>query len=174
MDLDRIRRELQRFQKPPTQTESPGGVGVVRFVARCPLGAEHVLRDAKTIHKLVLSNALGRWPEVLEWRQILPPWFVDACPPPLTCEEAERQLQKWRDLSPQEQAETENEKEWSLEDWLYWMEPENRQWTWWDAQIVPGCDHILVAVEVDCWPFPWGALRWLFKASGASGLEPER
>ena len=38
---------------------------------------------------------------------------------------------------------------------------------------VEHCDHIIVAVEVNAWPFPWGSLRWLFKVAGASTLEPE-
>ncbi len=65
------------------------------------------------------------------------------------------------------------EKEWSLEDWLYWMEPDNRTWTWWD-----GCekdsDRLAVALEVSEWPFPWGAFSWLLVATGAKTVDAER
>ena len=53
------------------------------------------------------------------------------------------------------------------------MEPSDRQWYWWDAQVLDDGGQILVAVVVEGWPFPWGSLRWLFQAAGASILEPE-
>jgi len=120
------------------------------------------------------KSSLSSWPTESEWRQLLPIWFTESCQPSQTQAEAERWLKWWQRLSPQEQAEAELNKDWSLDSWLYWMEPENRQWTWWDAKAVNDCDHLLVAVEVDCWPFPWGALRWLFRAAGASAVEAEK
>ena len=53
------------------------------------------------------------------------------------------------------------------------MKPENRQWFWWDAKVLEQYDHIALAIEVEAWPFPWGALRWLFRAAGASAVEAE-
>ena len=114
MDFEKNKQELLRLQKSPTETKITNGIGVVRFIVRCPLGAKDVLKYAKSIHEIVLSNSCGQWPEVAEWKQRLPRWFIDACSPPLSQEEAELQLQTWLDLSPQEQAETECEKEWSL------------------------------------------------------------
>jgi hypothetical protein len=90
----------------------------------------------------------------------------------MTKEESERWLARWRKLAPIQQAKEEAEKRWTLVDWLYWFDDQNRQWTWWDA-VVEGSDTIQVAAEVKCWPFPWGALRWLFKASGATKVEAE-
>ena len=55
----------------------------------------------------------------------------------------------------------------------FMMEPSDRQWYWWDAQVLNDGGQILVAVVVEGWPFPWGSLRWLFQAAGASMLEPE-
>lgn len=173
MNIDQIRREIERLKQPPSSNETPEGIGIVRFIVRCPLGADVVLANAKSVLGLVASKTFGPWPEESEWQRLLPEWFVAACAPPPSQEEAERWLKWWQRLSPPEQAETEINKDWSLDSWLYWMEPENRQWTWWDARVVPDCDHILLAVEVDSWPFPWGALRWLFKASGASVVEAE-
>jgi hypothetical protein len=173
MNPDQIKMEIARLKQPSSSHETPEGVGTVRFIIRCPLGADLVLENAKCVLELVASNSFGSWPDEAEWRQILPDWFVAACAPSPSQEESDRWLKWWQGLSPQEQSEAEINKDWSLDSWLYWMEPENRQWTWWDGQVVPGCDHVLVAVEVDSWPFPWGALRWLFKASGASAVESE-
>ena len=101
-------------------------------------------------------------------------WSTSACTSPMTPEQAERWRAWWKELSPDDQTRADIEKNWSLDSWLYWMETNNRQWIWWDAKALDDCAHFLVAVEVDAWPFPWGSLRWLFKAAGASGLEPEQ
>ena len=173
MTKDRIKLELGRLKRSPTSIDKPVGIGNVRFVVRCPLGADEVLQNAREVMEVIATHSITHSPEEAEWRQLLPDWFIEACSPSPNPEEAERWLRWWQSLSPEDQAEEELNKEWSLDNWLYWMEPNNRQWTWWDAQVVPDCDHLIVAVEVDCWPFPWGALRWLFKASGGSAVEPE-
>lgn len=169
----RLQAELQRLDKGPMPDAKPSGAGTVRFVARCPMGAAEVLEKAKSVLKCIDQTALVDWPSDEKWATILPDWFTASCAPVMTPEQAQRWLTSWKRLSRDEQARAELEKEWSLPDWLYWMEPKNRQWFWWDAKAIDDVDHILVAVEVDGWPFPWGALRWLFKASGASALEPE-
>lgn len=173
MSPDRIKIEIARLKQSPFSHKTPNGIGIVRFVIRCPLGADLVLEKAKSVLDLVESNSFGSWPDEAIWQQILPEWFVAACAQSPSPQEADRWLKWWQGLSSQEQAEAEMNKDWSLDSWLYWMEPEKRQWSWWEAQVVHRCDHVLVAVEVDSWPFPWGALRWLFRASGASAVEPE-
>lgn len=173
MTLDKLRQELARLSHPPLTSEKPSGIGTVRFVVYCPPGADEVLRRARTVLELVGDHSFGPWPDEATWRQLLPNWFIEACSSPMTQDEAECWLKWWQRLSPIEQSEAEISKNWSLDNWLYWMKPENRQWTWWEAQIVPDSDHLMVAVEVEYWPFPWGALRWLFKASGASAIDPE-
>jgi len=47
------------------------------------------------------------------------------------------------------------------------MEPFERQWFWWDAEI--GRDGTLrVTVEIPGWPAALGALDWLLRAAGAA------
>lgn len=168
-----LEAELQRLKDGPRPTEKPSGGGTVRFVARCPLGASDVLAKASSVLKTVDEIALTGWLGNEEWSRKLPEWFTSACAPPMSQEQAERWLAWWKALPPEEQSRAENEKDWSLDNWLYWMQPENRQWFWWDGKTLDDCDHILVAVVVEAWPFPWGSLRWLFKAAGASAFEPE-
>lgn len=165
--------ELLRLRNGPRPGEKPSGVGLVRFVARCPFGARDVLAKATSVLKAVDEIALTGWPSDKEWPAKLPEWFTSACAPPMTQEEADRWLRWWKALPQSEQTRAEIEKDWSLDNWLYWMQPDNRQWFWWDAKALDDCDHILVAVTVEAWPFPWGSLRWLFKAAGASALDPE-
>jgi hypothetical protein len=71
-------------------------------------------------------------------------------------------------MSAAERAE-EQKKPWSLDNWVHWMRPENREWYWWDAEVVGGAAAV-VEVEVDGWPFPWGSLEWLLKAAGANSV----
>jgi len=169
----RLSAELRRLREGPHPTEQPTGIGTVRFVARCPVGAASVLRNTSDVLRIVDEAALVGWLTEEQWRDRLPSWFISACASPMTDTEANKWLAWWKNLSPEEQTRTEAEKDWSLDAWLYWMKPENRQWFWWDSRILDGCDHIVVAVEVEAWPFPWGSLRWLFRAAGASALEPE-
>lgn len=55
---------------------------------------------------------------------------------------------------------------WALTDWLYWLEPSQREWFWWDASV-RGADSLLVRVQVTGWPTALGSLEWVLLASGA-------
>jgi hypothetical protein len=168
-----LNAEMQRLKQGPRSADQPGGVGIVRFVARCPVGANDVLLRATSVLRTINEASLTGWLTDEQWEEKLPEWFTAACAPPMTQEQAEAWLSRWKKLPPDKQARAEIEKDWSLENWLFWMEPDNRQWFWWDAKVLDDSDHIIVAVEAAVWPFPWGSLRWLFTAAGASALEPE-
>ena len=172
MDL-KVQAELHRLRKGPIPSEKAGGLGTVRFVARCPVGARDVLSRVIAVLQVIDESSPDGWPSNEEWARKLPKWFISACAPAMTQDEAERWLAWWKALPAAEQAKAEAEKEWSLDNWLYWMRPENRQWFWWDGKTLDDCGHIMVAVAVEDWPFAWGSLRWLFKAAGASALDAE-
>lgn len=169
----RLKRELERMVESPPLDAKPEGVGIVRFLVRCPLGAGEVLERAKSVLKAIDEATMQGWPMSNGVVPDIPAWFTSACSPEISADQAEQWLAWWRGLPPDEQAEVSREKSWSLENWLYWMEPENRQWFWWDAMLLKESDHIALAVEVMAWPFPWGSLRWLFRAAGASAVEAE-
>ena len=175
MNIDRsqIQSEIRRITKGPNLSEKPSGAGIVRFVARCPMGSDNVLTNVVSVLMLVDELTLAGCVDPQKLSKQLPDWFIEACAPAMTQEQAERWLKWWKKLSPEDQSKAEIEKDWSLDNWLYWMLPANRQWFWWDAKSLSDVDHIALAIEVQCWPFPWGSLRWLFKAAGASALEPE-
>ncbi len=74
-----------------------------------------------------------------------------------------------------EQVRVNEELRWSLADWLYWFEPKQRFWYWWDA-AVKSPELVRVALEVTEWPFPWDSLKslkWLFRAAGAQRVTAE-
>lgn len=168
-----IENELGRLRTGPQTSEKPSGAGIVRFVVRCPFEVNEVLSRARSVLEAVDVATLAGWPENKKFVPIMPAWFIAVCCPPPSPEDAQDWLAWWKSLPLAEQAKAEMEKDWDLENWLYWMEPSQRQWFWWDARVLEHHDHIALAVEVQSWPFPWGALRWLFKAAGASAVEPE-
>jgi hypothetical protein len=169
----RLSAELQRLEHRPTSTEMPQGVGIVRFLVRCPYETSEVLAKAKEALKIVDKATLAGWPANGDLIPRLPQWFLSACAEEMSPDQATQWLSWWKSLPPEEQSKAEIEKDWSLDNWLYWMEPRNRQWFWWDAKVLEDYDHIALAIEVECWPFPWGSLRWLFRAAGAAAVEAE-
>jgi len=168
--LENIKNELYRLRG-GTEKGSEG-MNIVSFVARCPFGAEVVLNKVKSIIEIIDSIVLkGITFESIVWESILPEWFIQAFSPPMNTDQADQWLKHWESLSTIERKNL--EEVWTLENWLYWMEVSNRSWFWWDAIIIEEFDHIVLCVQVDSWPFPWGSLKWLFKISGASELSSE-
>jgi hypothetical protein len=125
-----------------------------------------VLQNAREVMLAVLDHPGSPWPSLDGWRGQLPQWFVDRCAPEMSTDEAAEWLAQWRSLPPAERAEEERNRSWSLGDWLYWLEPEHREWLWWDAVVTNGTVNI--TVQVSGWPAPLGALDWLLRAAGAT------
>ena len=171
--IEKIDRELRHLLDGVASDERPAGLGAVRFVVQCAGDSRQVLSKAKAVLTKVDQVAIEEWPADAILREALPGWFVARCAPEQTRDEAEASLKRWRTLSTDEQARVEREKEWSLSSWLYWLTPENRKWFWWDA-AEENANKIIIAVEVDDWPFPWGSLAWLFRAAGASRVDAEK
>jgi hypothetical protein len=169
---ERLEKERRHLTEGPAPDEKPGGMGTVRFIARCPGNAGQVLDKAKAVLKAVNQHSTGAWPSDDQWREFLPEWFVSRCAPELTQEQAEAETARWRKLSREEQVRWEEERQWSVGNWVYWFEPTNRAWYWWDGVAIDDAT-LVIAVEVDNWPFPWGALAWLFRAAGANRVEAE-
>lgn len=172
-DARRFSDELRRIRAGPGVDEKPEGLGIVRFVASCPDGAAGCVGRAAEVLEVVVRNSMTGWLDDEFWPAVLPDWFVKACGPESTPEESAAWLAWWRTLSSVEKAKAEASVQWSLLDWLDWFRPGERQWYWWD--VLPR-DQVVVdiAVAVDEWPFAWGALSWLFRASGASDVVAER
>jgi hypothetical protein len=167
MDAELERRHIATGPEPG---ERPTGLILMTVTAVSDGRAQDVLVRAKEVLSAVLANRDTS--DLDEWRRLLPPWFVDRCAPERTREEAERWLAWWRKLPPAEQGPAEDAKGWSLADWLYWFEPEQRFWFWWDARVL---DPSRVQVVIDSYeaPPPVDALRWLLQASGADQVTPD-
>lgn len=166
-----IARERRHLLEGPAPDERPGGLGTVRLIVWCELGAEQVIERAREVLTLVNQHGAGEWPSDDDWRNSLPEWFVFRCAPDMSQAESDAELARWQSLSPEEQSEWAAEP-WSLENWIYWFLPENRYWYWWDAKPLDG-KVFVIAVEVHEHPFPSDALEWLLRASGAERITEE-
>jgi hypothetical protein len=120
----------------------------------------------------VLNHSGSDWPSEGERESLLPEWFVAARGPENSRQDTERWLAWWRTLGPADKARAERDQHWALADWLYWLEPSERQWFWWSAEM--GTDGSLrVTVEVPGRPAALGALDWLLRAAGAAEVVHE-
>jgi hypothetical protein len=141
-----------------------------RVRAVCRGDAVAVLERAKEVLERVLEIDPQNWPSTEEWRARLPAWFVASCAPEITIEEAEQEQIRWRSLSQEEQIRKTETGRWTLSGWIYFFLPDDRCWLWWNARI-PNEDTLFVHMIVDGWPFAWGELDWLLRASGAVRTE---
>ena len=141
----------------------------IRVLLTCPTGATECLAKLREVLETI-QTAGDSWPAVERWEQVLPRWFVAACANPMSAEEAQAYVERWRKLSKDEQCEATKNQRWSLPDWLYWMEPEHSVWRWIGATL--GTSHDLeVTLAVDGWPVPLGAFDWLARAAGADDVK---
>lgn len=164
--------EQRHLADGPRPGETPGAGGTISVMACGGADAGVVLDGCRAVMSAVLKNSGAGWPSEEEWVSILPGWFVGACGLEMPREDTERWLAWWRTLEPADRERAEREERWTLADWLYWLEPSERQWFWWGAEIRPdGC--LRVTVEVPGRPAALGALDWLLRAAGAGEVVHE-
>lgn len=163
--------ERDRLIHGPAEGDLIPGLGTVRFVVHCSGKATRVLTLAKSVLHQINCVDKCDW-KSCDWRTLLPLDFVRTCAAEMAPEDAQKWLIRWQSLSERQQRQEEASRSWSLNNWLYWLEPQDRCWCWWDANEIDA-NHLVVAVAVKDWPFPWGALAWLFRGSGANLVVPE-
>lgn len=162
--------EVARLTRGPDPGEEPVRGYLISVAVRSGLAAEAidkakaVLRDIVElpVDAFVSGDAVAALPE----------WFVQACAAAETDEERAAWLQWWRSLDEDARARAASERPWTVDDWLHWMRPDERQWVWWESRV-GASDAGLVSVEVADWPVAIGSLLWLLRASGADDLVVE-
>lgn len=142
----------------------------IRLVLSCPHGAVDCLtRIREVLDTVVTARTSGVWPSLGEWEKLLPSWFVLACASPMSTEEADASMKRWRAMPDAEQARFSEQEQWSLPNWLYWMEPRHAVWKWVRAMQC-GPTQLEVTLAVDGLPVALGAFKWLARTAGADRI----
>ena len=174
--LRQILLERERLKKSPQAMAKASGIGIARFVVSCN-DASLVLALAKEVMIIVNNYSTREWPSLEKWISMLPFQLVKGFAPELTEADREKQLQNWEALTYEEKlTEASHDDQWTLSSWLSWLEPEEREWFWWDATLfdVPlNNSHFLIEVTTLDSTFMSGALKKLFKACGAFDVVSE-
>jgi hypothetical protein len=147
-----------------------GGDGLTEVTCSSLQSPQAVIDRCREVLIAVLTAPHDPWPSDDSWASLLPRWFVEVCPPEGSAEDEQRWLAWWRTLPWPEQYAVSEAAPWSLPTWIYWLQPDERQWFWVDAHIVDET-HFSVAVEVSEWPAPLGALKWLIRAADSDHVE---
>ena len=137
--------EAERIASAPGPGEAPPA-DAVTLTYECPEDPAAVLGRVREVLAAVIP-APRPWPSLDEWRERLPRWFVDACSDDIkisTCV-----VDKW-----------------SLRAWVWWFQPEQRRWTWWDGRVEDGRLAIEV-VPTGNGSLLLGSLEWVLEAAGA-------
>lgn len=133
---------------------------LVDTTARCHDPTEMLFR-VREVLRIVLAQ---RDPDSEAVVVLLPAWFLEACGPEMTIGEAEAWLAAWRTDPAAHESDP-----WSVRNWLWTFEPDQRSWWWWDADVV-GEDEVRTTVIVEGLPFGPDNLVWLLRAAGARGI----
>lgn len=161
--------ELRHLRFGPTPDERPGGAGVARFDLECDGNAAQVVGRCREVLEVVVGQDPDEWPTLSEWRSLLPGWFVAACAPEETTAERDLWMAEYEAMSGEQKREYAAIATWRLSAWLFWFQPAERFWFWWDASIA-GPDACSITVEVTDVMFPEGSLWWLVRAAGATNM----
>jgi hypothetical protein len=137
--------ERRRLREGAGDAEPPGELDQLDLRAADPGRA---LERVREVLDVVLAHGDGAWPDLDEWKRLLPRWFVDACVD-------DREIQNCV-LD-----------RWSLRAWLHWLQPSERKWRWWDASVGPD-GALTLRLLVQERPYLRGSLDWLLKTAGAS------
>lgn len=163
-----IADELRHLGSGPHPGQRPGGIGLVTLRATATDPAA-TLDRTKEVLRTVLTPGEHGWRTAEEWADELPCWFVDRCAPESPAGQRSEWLTWWRNLDPSGRSEAAERQAWSLDDWLFWLQPEERTWYWWDSRIA-GPRAVEIILDVPGWPAPTGALSWLLKTAGADDV----
>src|SRR5579875_1190275 len=127
--------ELERLERGPDPQESPGGLGTVRFIAKCSRNATEVLATAKKVLEVAIQLSDAGVFEESAWATALSDRFVKNCGSTPSLEELHQELA----LPLEERVRISRESKWSVGMFMNSFlpaEPYRRYWSWWDAAIL--------------------------------------
>lgn len=161
-----IEKELQRLLSPRIDKGDTALIAV-DYLLMCDKNAVDVANRFKEV-MIALDQALLKEasPEKVYWKDKLPKWFTEQCRPERTEEEKQQYLEWWDQLSAEKKVEEGlKKKKWSLNNWIHWMYPDEREWYWFKSEILSK-NSLVLTVLVYGHPYPDGALKWLAYTAG--------
>ena len=170
---DHMETELRRLRSGLRQGEFVQGLCVDVFDAVTDLPPDQLIERAHDVMLRVVARGIPElWPSDEEWPALLPDWFVEACAPEKSYEEAMQEERRWQTLSPEQRMAEAGLKKWDLSSWVYWMVPEERWWLWWDAGVSDDGTAIFGIDRLGDWyPELPGEFVWMLKACGATDVD---
>ena len=140
---------LRSFDVPKECSE----IGTFFFDLQCSGDSETVLKKIQSVIEIVVLHQ-NPWPSDESWKALLPKWLIEQFAESPIISESQKRAQ------------------WAISNWIYWFQPEHREWTWWHGKLLDA-NRVRIEVEAAETPFSADALTWLFKACGATKVIPE-
>lgn len=153
----------------PGEAPSEAGLTGILVTSDDP---ETLVSRCREVMLTIVSHSAATWPDPSAWQRRLPGWFLEKCPPDNMRETNEEWLNRWHEQSHEGRVRMEREASWTLDNWLFWMKPENRLWSWWDA-VLENPNQVRIQVELIDIHAPLGALEWLLRCAGAVDVSVE-
>lgn len=175
--VKQILLERERLVVPHLPAQKATGIGIARFIVSCDENVLSVLGLAKEVLSIVNYHSLEEWSSLEIWKERLPYEFVNGCLPELSEQRKIDSQKRWEQLTYEQKIKNAvQEEKWTLSSWLAWLEPEGREWFWWNAVLFDTPlknSHFVIEVTTLDSSFMAGALQWLFKACGAVSVVAE-
>ena len=166
-----VQDELRRIRSGPAHSEAAVGAGAFVLRGICPGNAAEVSgRIREVLHTVI--GSIAHKPTEGEWLDRLPHWLKREFVPAMSQAEAAQWLARWESMTAREKAAEDHNAHWALEDWLYWFEPEQRHWEFWDCRAISE-DLVRLSITPEDWPFAHAALDWLIRVAGATKVFEE-
>lgn len=166
-----VLEERQNLKNDTFILENEDGLGA-NFFVKCNSNADEVMELAR---KTLLSvnyqydswNGIEDWMNK-KWEEIIPKNFINRCLPEKTSNNSF--FGKLLNVFSKK-----NDDRWSLNAWLYILEPRDRMWFWYGSTLLipQENNYFLVSVKVIDDPFSSETLRWLLLGSGAEEVFDE-
>jgi hypothetical protein len=135
----------------------------VTFTIDCPNNALEVSERIREVLIMIDESELSADESVEKWSSLLPKWFVSACSPEMSQQDAEKLLE-----TPEGYAILENT--WTINGFVYWFDQGMRSW-YWLSNTVENENILLLKVLTYERPFAAGALKWLIEAAGGTCIQ---
>lgn len=165
-------RELSLIIGEAHPDSMPAGLHAFEIDMKCRRTAIDVLASVREVLTVIVRQDPEAWPELDKWYRLLPNWFVQACCPELSAEEAQAWLERWRKRSDNKQNTLEQDEPWSVGEFVHWFQPSERQWWWWKAEVV-GTEKLRIFLAVEELTPAHEALDWLLRVAGAADVVDE-